>query len=66
MVLEMGYKVTKVYEIWHFETRSYELFRGYINMFLKKKQGASGWLAWCKSEDDKQRNIQNYRNAEGI
>jgi hypothetical protein len=30
------------------------------------KQEASGWPSWCKTEDDKQRYIDDYFEKEGI
>ena len=33
-------------EVWHFTDKTERLFRGYIDMFLKKKQEASGWPGW--------------------
>ena len=35
--IEKGYKVIKVYEVWHFEQRTNELFQEYIKTFLKIK-----------------------------
>ena len=50
--VELGYKIIKIYEVYHWdETTQYNpvakcggLFAGYMNMFLKIKQEASGWL----------------------
>ena len=64
--LDLGYRIVKVHEIWHFENRSSELFRGYIDMFLKKKQEASGWPAWCQTEEDKRRYLDRYQTTEGV
>ena len=49
LALEMGYKVVKIHEGWHFPDKKERLFRGYIDMFLKKKQEASGWPGWCQT-----------------
>jgi hypothetical protein len=35
--IEKGYKVEKVYEVWHFEEKSNELFKGYVQDFIKIK-----------------------------
>ena len=41
--LELGYRVVRMIEVWHFPQKSSELFTGYIDTFLKIKQEASGW-----------------------
>ena len=35
-------------------------------MFLKLKHESSGFPSWVRSEDDKDRYIEDYRRAEGI
>ena len=35
--IEKGYTVVKVYEVWHFEQRTNDLFKEYIKTFLKVK-----------------------------
>ena len=53
LAVEMGYKVVKIHEVWHFQDKTNWLFRGYIDMFLKKKQKASWWPGWCQTDEDK-------------
>lgn len=58
--VELGYKVVKMYEVWHYtETSTYDretqeggLFSEYINLFLKVKQESSGWPVECRSDDE--------------
>ncbi|XP_070548560.1 uncharacterized protein [Ptychodera flava] len=72
--LEKGYKVIKVFEVWHYrESEEYNresqtgwLFNDYINTFLKLKQESSGWPSWCQMEDDQDRYICEYHEREGI
>ena len=64
--IEKGYRIAKIYEVWHFPERSNVLFREYVDMFLKKKQEASGWPKWCKTEQDKGKYIKDYLVNEGI
>ncbi|XP_067685645.1 uncharacterized protein [Haliotis asinina] len=74
IALEKGYKILKVYKVYHWaETTQYHkttqsggLFASYINTFLKIKQQASGWPAWCQTEADKQQYVDNYLTNEGI
>ena len=35
--IEQGYRITKIYEVWHFENSSDDLFKGYIKKFMKLK-----------------------------
>ena len=72
--LDRGYKLLDVYEVWHFsETAQYDresgeegIFAGYIDTFLRIKQESSGYLDWCKTEQDKIKFKQDYFEAEGI
>lgn len=72
--LEMEYNIQKIYEVWHFdEISQYDpiskcggVFTEYVNTFLKMKQEANGWPAWCISDADKRKYIQDYSDREGI
>jgi len=64
--LQKGYRVVRMDQVWHFPDRSDELFRLYIDKFLKIKQESSGFPSWCTTEEDKQRYITEYRENEGI
>ena len=66
LAVEMGYKVVKIHEVWHFQDKTEWLFRGYIDMFFKKKQEASGWPGWCQTDEDKEKYLQDYKDKEGI
>lgn len=43
--LQLGYKVEHFTEVWHFKEKSNTLFTGYVQIFLKGKQEASGYPA---------------------
>ena len=71
--VDMGYGLVKVFEFWEYsvtcfdkDTNSGGLFAEYVNMFLKFKQESSVFPSWVKSEDDKDRYIEDYRRSEGI
>ena len=64
--IEKGYKVMEIYEVWHFSAFSHNLFKDYINTFLKIKQEASGWPSHCTTEEAKRKYIQDYYINEGI
>ncbi|XP_052806406.1 uncharacterized protein LOC128235642 [Mya arenaria] len=72
--ISLGYRVLKLYEVWHFDnisrydplTKTGGLFTEYVNTFLKIKQEASGWPDWCKTETDRRAYIDLYEQKEGI
>ncbi|XP_062828202.1 uncharacterized protein LOC134292300 [Anolis carolinensis] len=66
VAIEKGYKVVEIYEVWHFEHRSADLFSGYIKMHLRQKQEASGYPQWCVSKQDKSKYIRDYHAREGV
>ena len=64
--IEKGYKILKIHEVWHFPEHTDELFKDYVNMFLKMKQEASGYPKECVTDEQKQRYIDEYYENEGI
>ena len=74
VAIEKGYRVLKIYEVYHFNTSSQfnqqsgtkGLFSDYVNTFLRIKQQTSGWPPWCISESQKQEYINDYYIHEGI
>ena len=74
MALKKGYKLLKIYEIYHFpkttqydaNTRDGGLFASYVDTFLKYKQESSDWPQWCETEEEKNKYIQDYFSREGI
>ena len=69
----MGYKVLKIYEIWHYKTTQYNqetgeggLFANYIDKFFAKKTMASGYPPECTSEEDRKLYIEMVKRQEGI
>ncbi|CAC5406995.1 unnamed protein product [Mytilus coruscus] len=69
-----GYRILKIYEIYNIaETKIYDrqtgkggLFDGYVNLFLKLKQEASGFPSECETEQQKMDYIADYAKKEGI
>ena len=66
LAVEMGYKVVRIPEVWHFQVKTNRLFRRYIEMCLKTKQEASAWPGWCQTDENKERYLQEYKDKEGI
>lgn len=65
--VEQGYKVLKIFEVWHFPHRSSTLFNGYVNKFLKLKQEAKGWKdLGCTSAEEKAEFVRDYEVEQGI
>ncbi|XP_055999674.1 uncharacterized protein LOC130047925 [Ostrea edulis] len=64
--LDLGYRLDRIYEVWHFENSSQDLFRSYIDTFLKIKQEASGFPDHCQTSEQKQSYIDEIRRREGI
>ena len=64
--IEKGYVVLNIHEVWHWEETSDELFKEYVNTFLKIKQEASGYPSGCVTDEQKQRYIDDYYEHEGI
>ncbi|GFY74898.1 uncharacterized protein TNIN_225431 [Trichonephila inaurata madagascariensis] len=61
-----GYKIIKIYEVYHFQSSSKDLFRSYIDLFLKIKQEASGYPKGCLTEQQKSEYIISYSEKENI
>lgn len=70
--LDKGYRLTDVFEIWHFPQKSDSLFRNYINMFLAMKQEARGLPDDLQDEsapgyqERMQAYVDEFEQAEGV
>ncbi|KAL3976503.1 olfactory receptor [Sarotherodon galilaeus] len=64
--LELGYRVAKITEVWHFDRRSSDIFAGYINTFLKGKQEASGYPPEARDEEERSKYVEEYHRHQGI
>lgn len=72
--LEAGYQIVKIFEIYHWpyhtqynpHTKSDGLFTEYVDTFLKLKTDASGYPAWCLTENDKETYVNSVYENEGI
>ena len=64
--IEKGYQILKIHEVWHFPVHTDELFKEYVNKFLKIKQEASGYPKDCVTDEQKQQYIDEYYEHEGI
>lgn len=64
--IDLGYKIARITEVWHFEQSSTEIFKKYISTFLKDKQEASGFPVGVVTAADKQQYIHDYALHQGI
>ena len=64
--IEKGYRILRLDEVWHFPEQSDELFKEYVDTFLKIKQEASGYPNDCTTPEQKQTYVAEYFEHEGI
>ena len=72
--LALGYVVTEVFEVHHYEKWAQQggagdeapLFAGYINAFIKMKLEASGWPEQCHAVEEKQHFLDECFHQDGI
>ena len=72
--VELGYTVTRVFEIWQYRVSQYDpakrdggLFHKYINKFFAEKTYASGYPPECENDEAaKNKLIADYEDREGI
>ncbi len=64
--MEKGYEIVRLHEVWHFPEQSDELFKDYVDTFLKIKQEASGYPKDCVTPEQKQAYVSEYLEHEGI
>ena len=64
--IEKGYQVLEIHEVWHWEETTDQLFSPYVNLYLKRKQEASGYPSHCVTDEQKQQYIDEYYEHEGI
>ena len=62
----MGYRLHAIHEVCHFPQQSDELFKDYIDTFLKIKQESNGFLEGCDTEEKKQQYIDEYFEREAV
>jgi hypothetical protein len=61
-----GYVIEEIYEIYHYDNSRSDLFKPYVDMWLRIKQESSGYPSHVVTEEDKQQYIENYERKEGI
>ncbi len=64
--VEKGYEIMRMHEVWHFPQQSNELFKEYVDTFLKIKQEASGYPKERVTPEQKELYVSEYLEHEGI
>ena len=66
--IDKGYILLRIHEVWNFPAHQQQsgLFKDYVNVWLKNKQEACGWPAWCQTVEQKRDYIETYEENEGI
>ena len=64
--VEKGYVIKRIHQVWHFGSRSNDLFKGYVSSFLRYKQEASGYPKGCDTAEQRREYVDEYRINQGI
>uniref|UniRef100_A0A914HZ65 DNA-directed DNA polymerase n=1 Tax=Globodera rostochiensis TaxID=31243 RepID=A0A914HZ65_GLORO len=64
--LESGYTVDRFYRAWHYGEDNDDLFKGYVRLFLKLKEEASGFPKGVETEEQKKKWAEEYKEKYGI
>uniref|UniRef100_A0A183BUV9 DNA-directed DNA polymerase n=1 Tax=Globodera pallida TaxID=36090 RepID=A0A183BUV9_GLOPA len=64
--LELGYVVTDLFEVWHYDEWDDTLFSSYVNTFVGLKVQASGWPDGCVTVEQRQAYLDDFWQTEGI
>ena len=65
-VLEKGYRIVQMHEVWHFPQKSDTLLKEYIDTFAKIKLEASGYPKNCFTDEQKQWYVNDIFENQGI
>jgi hypothetical protein len=66
VALSVGYKLIKLYEVLHWDSKSDNLFNDYVNTFFKLKTEASGFPDDVVTDEEKKAFVDYYEKREGI
>uniref|UniRef100_A0A158P570 DNA-directed DNA polymerase n=2 Tax=Tetranychus urticae TaxID=32264 RepID=A0A158P570_TETUR len=65
--VKYGYKIVKIYQVLDYKVnKGPSIFANYVKMWLKTKQESSDWPSWVQNQEDRDKYILDYKNAEGI
>ena len=71
--IEKGYQILEIFEIWQYDVQRFNsatgdegLFTAMMNKFIKIKQEASGWPKTCKTEEERNKYINEFFEREDV
>ena len=64
--MECGYTVDRFYRAWHYKENDEDLFKGYVRLFLKLKEEASGFPRGVETDEQKIEWAAEYKEKYGI
>ena len=62
----LGYRIVQVDEVYHWDSWSGDLFRGYMNTFFKVKEEASGYPPNCDTPEKQAAYVEEVFAREGV
>lgn len=66
LAVEMGYKIEKFVEVWHYNKKTKEYFKDYIQTFFKLKAQAKGYPDWADTVLKKAQYLLKFEEDNGI
>ncbi|XP_055349061.1 uncharacterized protein LOC129595951 [Paramacrobiotus metropolitanus] len=64
--LDRGYKVHKIYEVWHWNHKRFGLFSEYVEKFLKEKVDASDWPSYATTPETRKQYLREVLERETV
>ena len=64
--VELGYKIVRFIEVWHFPLKSKSFFKGYIDLWFKKKAKAKGYPYWANNTETQKKYQDRFLEENGI
>ena len=65
-ITKAKYVLLAVYEVWHFESSSSEIFSQYVNLFYRLKQESTGYPENVETEEEKHRYRKMILDTDGV
>ena len=59
--IESGYEIQYIYQVFHYENMSNDIFREYIIKWIKLKQEKSGWPHWCIDDTTRKEFLDSWK-----
>lgn len=66
LAVEMGYKIDRFVEVWHYEKTTDVYFKEYMQTFFKLKAQAKGYPYWAVDDEKKEQYLREFRELNGV